>query len=33
MKDNRDHKSVIKVITKIEETFDVNKLTYNNLKI
>jgi len=33
MKDNRNHKSVIEVLTKIEETFDVNTLIYKNINI
>ena len=33
MKDNRDHKSVVEIITKIEETFDVNSLIYNDLQV
>ena len=33
MKDNRDHKSVVEIITKIEENFDVNSLRYHNLHI
>ena len=33
MKDNRDHKSVIELITEIESTFDVNSLIYKNIHI
>ena len=33
MKDNRDHKSVIKIITEIEATFDVNSLNYKNIHV
>jgi 2-polyprenyl-3-methyl-5-hydroxy-6-metoxy-1,4-benzoquinol methylase len=33
MKDNRNHKSVIEIITEIEATFDVNSLIYKSVHV